>query len=89
MVERKVVVAIPCGLHIRPAGILSSTASKYKATSKIMFKYHVINTASILNIVASGIRCGDEVCIQCEGVDEAEALEGLAAVLQDQTISVK
>lgn len=89
MVERKVVVAIPCGMHIRPAGILSNTAAKYKATSQIIFKYHVINTASILNIVASGIRCGDEVCVRCNGVDEEEALEGLAAVLQDATILMK
>lgn len=87
MVERKVKVAIPCGLHIRPAGILSSAASRFTSKSHIIFKYHVINTASILNIVASGIRCGDEVCVKCDGEDEQEALDSLTAVLQDATIT--
>ena len=57
MVERKVKVAIPCGIHIRPAGIISHTANGFKADSRIIFGYHVINTASILNLVASGIHC--------------------------------
>ena len=48
MVERKVKVAIPCGIHIRPAGIISHTANGFKADSRIIFGYHVINTASIL-----------------------------------------
>ena len=48
MVERKVKVAIPCGMHIRPAGIISHTANGFKADSRIIFGYHVINTASIL-----------------------------------------
>ena len=47
MVERKVKVAIPCGIHIRPAGIISHTANSFKADSRIVFGYHVINTASI------------------------------------------
>lgn len=55
MVERKVKVAIPCGMHIRPAGIVSHTAAGFQAETKILFGYHVINTASILNLVASGI----------------------------------
>ena len=58
MVERKVKVAIPCGIHIRPAGIISHTANGFKADSRIIFGYHVINTASILNLVASGIPVG-------------------------------
>jgi phosphocarrier protein len=87
MVERNVVVLIPCGLHIRPAALLSGEAAKYRATSQIVFKYHIINTFSILNIVASGIRCGDEVCVRCNGVDEEEALASLTAILQDTTIS--
>ena len=37
MVERKVKVAIPCGIHIRPAGIISHTANSFKADSRIVF----------------------------------------------------
>lgn len=89
MVERKVTVAIPCGMHIRPAGILSNAASRHKATSQIIFNYHIVNTSSILNLVATGIQCGDEVWVKCEGPDEQNALEDVVAVLQDTTIRQK
>ena len=46
----------------------------------------MINTASILNLVASGIHCGDIVKVECEGPDEQAALDGIATVLQDSTI---
>ena len=86
MVERKVKVAIPCGMHIRQAGIVSHTATGFESESKIIFGYHVINTASILNLVASGIQCGDVVSVECDGPDEQAALDGITAVLQDSTI---
>ena len=89
MIEKKVIVAIPCGMHIRPAGMISHAASRYQATTRILFKYHIINTASILNLVASGIQCGDEVCVQCDGPDEEDALRGVVAVLEDATIQQK
>ena len=86
MVERKVKVAIPCGIHIRPAGIISHTANGFKADSRIIFGYHVINTASILNLVASGMHCRDIVGVECEGTNEQAALDGITTVLEDSTI---
>ena len=58
----------------------------FKADSRIIFGYHVINTASILNLVASGIHCGDIVSVECEGPDEQAALDGITSVLEDSTI---
>ena len=86
MVERKVKVAIPCGIHIRPAGIISHTANSFKADSRIVFGYHVINTASILYLVSIGILCGDIVKVVCVGPDEKAALDFIASVLLDSTI---
>lgn len=62
------------------------TANGFKADSRIIFGYHVINTASILNLVASGIQCGDIVSVECDGPDEQAALDGIATVLQDSTL---
>lgn len=86
MVERKVKVGIPCGMHIRPAGIVSHTAAGFKAKTIILFRYHVINTASILNLVASGIQCGDVVSVECDGPDEQAALDSVTAILEDSTL---
>ena len=85
MVERKVKVAIPCGMHIRPAVIVSHTATGFESESKIIFGYHVMNTASILNLVASGIHCGDILSVESEGPDEQAALDGITSVLEDST----
>ena len=57
-----------------------------RSDSRIIFGYHVINTASILNLVASGIHCGDIVSVECEGPDEQAALDGITSVLEDSTI---
>ena len=48
MVEKKVIVKIPCGLHIRPAGTLSFEASRYKSKCQLVFQHHNINIHSLL-----------------------------------------
>lgn len=87
MVEKKVVVKIPCGMHIRPAGILSYEASKYRSKANIIFKHHTINVHSLLNIVAGGIKCGDEVCVRCSGDDEQQMLDAIVQLLQREDIT--
>ena len=73
-------------LAVYISGIISHTANGFKADSRIIFGYHVINTASILNLVASGIHCGDIGSVECEGPDEQAALDGITSVLEDSTI---
>ena len=87
MIEKKVVVKIPCGLHIRPAGILSFEASKFTSKCQIMFQHHTINIHSLLNIVAGGIKCGDEVLVCCSGEDEKEMIKAIEEVLQREDIT--
>jgi len=87
MVEREVVVKIPCGMHIRPAGILSYEASRYRSRAHIIFKHHTINVHSLLNIVAGGIKCGDTVLVRCSGDDENEMLEAIVHILQREDIT--
>lgn len=86
MIERKVIVKIPCGMHIRPAGILAQEASKYRAKASILFGYHTINVLSILNIVAGGISAGDEVTLRCSGEDEEVMIAKLTEILENENI---
>ncbi len=87
MIEKKVIVKIPSGMHIRPAGILAQEASKYKAKASIIYGYHTINVLSILNIVAGGIQCGDEILLRCHGEDEEQLMTKLIEVLEDENIT--
>ena len=61
MVSRKVQVVNPSGLHLRPAGLLCQTSMKFESKVNILYKDQQINAKSVLNVMASGIRCGTEV----------------------------
>ena len=77
MVERKVTVVNPTGLHLRPAGLLCQTSMKFDSKVMIFYKEKEINAKSVLNVMASGIRCGDEITVHCDGPDEKEEKNNL------------
>ena len=56
MVERKVTVVNPTGLHLRPAGLLCQTSMKFDSKVMIFYKEKEINAKSVLNVMASGMR---------------------------------
>lgn len=82
MVSRKVTVINPSGLHLRPAGMLSQTAMKYKSTTILECKEKRIVAKSVLNVMAAGIKCGTEINVVCEGPDEEEALDGVCEAIE-------
>ena len=49
MVERKVTVVNPTGLHLRPAGLLCQTSMKFDSKVMIFYKEKEINAKSVLN----------------------------------------
>ena len=74
MVSQMVTVINPTGLHLRPAGNLCNEAMRFKARITITFKGTVANAKSVLSVLGACVKCGDEIEIVCEGVDEEEAL---------------
>ena len=87
MVERKVTVVNPTGLHLRPAGLLCQTSMKFDSKVMIFYKEKEINAKkivakSVLNVMASGIRCGDEITVHCDGPDEKEAIEAVCNLIE-------
>ncbi len=74
MVSQKVTVKNPSGLHLRPAGLFTKTMSQFESEVYVNKGEKEINAKSVLNVLASGINCGDVVEIRCDGPDEREAL---------------
>ncbi|MBP3925694.1 MAG: HPr family phosphocarrier protein, partial [Clostridium sp.] len=70
MVSKKVKVINPSGLHLRPAGVLSQTSMKFKSNTIIESGEKKIVAKSVLNVMAAGIKCGTEINVICEGLDE-------------------
>ena len=82
MVSQKVTIKNPTGLHLRPAGILCKEAMKYKSLVTFKFKDSVSNAKSVLSVLGACVKAEDEIILQCDGEDEVEALEKIAAFIE-------
>ena len=57
MISKNLTVVNPSGLHLRPAGVLSQTAMKFKSDITIICGEKKIVAKSVLNVMAAGIKC--------------------------------
>jgi len=74
MVSAKTKVINPQGMHMRPAQVFVGEMGKFKSDVTIQFNGKAINAKSIMNLMASCIKQGSEIEIQCSGEQENEAL---------------
>ena len=74
MVSKKVTLVNAQGFHMRPASVFATAMGKYSSSVTIKFNGNNYNAKSLLNIIAACIKCGSEIEIVCEGIDENEAL---------------
>ncbi len=84
MVSEKIVVNSALGIHLRPAGAMCDQAVKFD--SEIHFKYGAGKTAnakSVISILASGVKCGDEIELTAQGEDEERALKAVSAAFKE------
>ncbi len=77
MTKQKVEVKNQTGLHLRPAGILCKTAMLYKSHITLIHGDITANAKSVLSVLGSGVKAGDEIEVVCEGEDEQEALKAI------------
>ena len=82
MLSRKITIKNPSGLHLRPAGVLSQTAMKFKSNIVIEYGEKRIVAKSVLNVMAAGIKSGTEVNLIVEGEDEEEAMNTLVEAIE-------
>ncbi len=83
MVNQKIVIKNPTGLHLRPAGVLCDTAMQFQ--SKITFQRgkSTSNAKSLLSVLGACVKSGDEVEFFCEGEDENEALSAIIEAVEN------
>ena len=82
MLSKTLTVVNPSGLHLRPAGVLSQTAMKFKCDVIIESGEKKIIAKSVLNVMAAGIKCGATINLICDGEDEAEAMETISKAIE-------
>lgn len=87
MVNGRVKIKNPTGLHLRPAGLFCKTAMQFgcRITVHKKSKYEDVtaNAKSVLSVLGACIKNGDEIEIVCEGEDEEEALRSMRQLVED------
>lgn len=81
MVNKKIIIPNPSGLHARPAGKFVTTAGHFKSTVKIIKNGKPYNAKSILTVLSASIKFREEVELEISGPDETEALDAIVAAV--------
>ena len=82
MLSQKVRIKNPTGLHLRPAGILCKEAMEFKSMITFRFRENTANAKSVLSVLGACVKCGDEIELVCEGVDEENAMRTLVGAIE-------
>jgi phosphocarrier protein len=56
---------------------------KYKSLITFTFENVTANAKSVMSVLGACVKCGDEIDIVCEGVDEQEALDALCNAVEE------
>lgn len=81
MIAKKIRIMSPSGLHLRPAGNLCNTASKYHSSIQLEHEGSSYDAKSVLSVLGACVKSGDVVTLLCEGEDEEEAFAALIAAV--------
>ena len=84
MISRSVTVQNSHGLHARPATFFIQEANSYKCSIWVEKEDCRVNAKSLLGVLSLGIVKGTEISLIADGADEAEAVEGLAALIEGE-----
>lgn len=83
MVNQKVTIINPTGLHLRPAGALCKEALKYQSSIKFRYRNSLANAKSVLSVLGACVKSGDTIEFLCEGPDEEAALSAMVKIVED------
>ena len=84
MVKENIIVTSQLGIHLRPAGAMCDAAIKFD--SNISFEYaqgKTANAKSVISILASSVKCGQEIVLEADGEDEEEAINAVAQAFKE------
>lgn len=81
MVIREVTINNQVGLHARPATFFIQKANEFKSSIWIEKEGRRVNAKSLLGVLSLGIVKGTTISIVADGVDEVQAVETLADLI--------
>ena len=82
MIVKEVTVENQVGLHARPATFFIQKAKEYKCAIWVEKDERRVNAKSLLGVLSLGIVGGTTIQLIADGVDEAEAIDGLVRLIE-------
>lgn len=67
------------GIHARPAGILVKEAKQFESAITIEKGGKKADAKKLLLLMGLGVKCGEEVTVEADGIDEDAACAALEA----------
>ncbi len=86
MITRNITIKNTVGLHARPATFFIQKANSYKCSIWVEKDDRRVNAKSLLGVLSMGIVQGMTVTLIADGADEAEALNGLEALVDSEFV---
>ena len=84
MVSRSVTIKNSLGLHARPATFFIQKANSYKCSIWVEKEDCRVNAKSLLGVLSLGISQGADITLIADGADEADAVNGLATLVDGE-----
>lgn len=84
MVEKSVKVQLKTGLQARQAALFVQEANRYSSDVYLEKEDKKVNAKSIMGIMSLAISKGTDVKISADGSDEESAVDGLAALVEQE-----
>ena len=84
MISRSVTISNSVGLHARPATFFVQKANCFKCSIWVEKEDCRVNAKSLLGVLSLGISNGTEITLIADGADEAQAVEGLASLVESR-----
>ena len=86
MIETKVTITHPVGLHARPAALFVQTANKFASSLKVQnltTNGNPVDAKSIIMVLTLGVMKDHQILIQADGADEAGAVAALRLLAEN------
>jgi phosphocarrier protein HPr len=83
MLQKDVVIINKLGLHARASAKFTQLASSFKCEVMLSRNSRRVNAKSIMGVMMLAAAKGTTISIETNGVDEAEAMQALQALIND------
>ena len=84
MISRSVTIKNSQGLHARPATFFIQKANSFKSSIWVEKEDCRVNAKSLLGVLSLGIVKGTTITLIADGADEADAVAGLVALVENE-----